>query len=141
HLRLISPMQIVDRPAAIQYALYHGPIDLFGETPRHPVAYHTNIGKDVQFAIGDLRPRHDDRLDPVAQQALCVQRDLVIMPIHHRKHVQAAGETQCILHLDPIRNWSVFKFKMAENVAWFQPELLLWTNEVEVTVASASWQL
>ena len=88
-----------------------------------------------------LRPRHDHRADAVAVAVLRVQRDLVVVLVHHRDHVQPARQAERRLHLLPVLERRVLELEMAEDVVRLQRELLLRPDEMEVAVAGAGRQL
>ncbi len=91
-------------------------VDGFHEPVGDAVADGTGLGEDVEFALGDARPRNHHRAQAVGKPALAVQRELVIVLVHHRLHVQAACETQRVLHLQPILDRRVLEFEMAKDV-------------------------
>ena len=141
HLRVVGVVQIVHRPAALGGARHHALVDLLGQPPGDAIADHAGLGQDIELAVGDVRPRHDHRLDAVAVAALRVQRDLVVVLVHHRDDVQAALQAERRLHLLPVLERGVLEFEMAEDVVRLQGELLLRADEMEMAVAGAGRQL
>ena len=69
-----------------------------------------------------------------------MQRDLVVVLVHHRQHVQAARQPERRLHLLPVLERGVLELEMAEDVVRLQRELLLRPDEMEMAVASARRQ-
>ena len=75
------------------------------------------------------------------QAVLRVQRDLVVVLVHHRHHVQPARQAERVLHLGPVLEGRVLELEMAEHVVRLERELLLRADEMEVAVAGAGRQL
>ncbi len=132
HLGIVGMVQIVHRPAALGGARDHALVDGLGQAPGDAIADDAGLGEDVEFAVGDARPRHDHRADAVAEPALRVQCDLVIVLVHHREHVQAARQAERLLHRQPVLDRRVLEFEMAEDVVGLERELLLRPDEMEM---------
>src|SRR4051794_36683709 len=69
-----------------------------------------------------------------------MQRDLVVVLVHHRDDVEAARQPERRLHLLPILERRVLELEMAEDVVGLERELLLRPDEMEVAVAGAGRQ-
>ena len=132
---LVQFDEVVHGPAVFVDAGHQAIVDGLHEPVGDAVADRTGLGEDVELALADARPRDHHRAQAVGKAALAVQRDLVIVLIHHRLHVQAARKTQRILHLQPILDRRILEFEMAEDVIGLQRKLLLRTDEMEMRIA------
>ena len=111
------------------------------EPVREPCAHHARLGQKLELAIGDLRPRRDDGAQAVGKPPQAVQRDLVIMAVHHRIDDDPARQAHGGLHDEPVVGRRVLEFELAEHVVGLQRELFLRPDEMEMRVARAGRQL
>ena len=132
---LVQFDEIVHGPAVFVGAGHQAVVDGFHEPVGDAVADGTGLRKNVELALGDARPGDHHRAQAVGKPALAVQRELVIVLIHHRLHVQAARETQRVLHLQPILDRRILEFEMTEDVVRLQRKLFLRTDEMEMRIA------
>ena len=139
-LLLLRLHQVMHRPAVLVGASHHALIDRLAQPVRDAVAHRARPGQDIEFAVGYARPGYDDSPQPVGEAALAVQRDLVIVLIHHRLHVQPAREAERVLHPQPILDRGVLELEVAEHVTGLKGKLLLRPNEMKVRVARARRQ-
>ena len=89
-LLLFRLYEVIHRPAVFVRASHHALVDRLLQPVGDAVADHARLGQDFELVVGHALPRHHDGTQPVGKPALAVQRDLVIVLVHHRLDVQAA---------------------------------------------------